>query len=191
MKKEDIKAEIDIHNESIAKRDVNVKFFMILKTGAKGKRFTLYQYRAYRLRNGKYVPSRSVLGSNNKWFIGYMESPNDILLYLKKKEYKDCIFEVKQFEINTCETASIEKWKFLQFGKYAKTNIDDLPKIDYSYCIWLIKNSTERKFKSDFFNQLDEYIISQSFQDKVLKAKCDNINSNHILNTQNEKQNIA
>lgn len=171
MEKDKIKDKIDKHNDLIKERGVNVEFFLILKTGAKGKRFTLYKYEAYKLKNGKYIPSRSFLGIVNKNFIKYLDSPEQILPYLKNIKYRDVLFEIKQFELNTSETASVEKWKFLQFGKYAKTNIDELPKIDYGYCVWLIKNSTERKFKSEWFNQLDEYIISQSFQDKVLKAK--------------------
>ena len=168
MTNDDLIKKIEKHNESILNKKNNIEYFLVLKTGAKGKRYTLYIYEAFILRNGEYRPS---LYKDKQYFLTYLSEPSDILKYIKSKDYKNCLVKLKKIELNSKETANIDVWKFLKFGKYSGTNIDDLPSVDYGYCVWLIKNSTERKYKSEWFNQLDEYILSDYFQNKVLKAK--------------------
>lgn len=168
MVNEDLIKKIDKHNESILNKKNDIEYFLVLKTGAKGKRYTLYIYEAFKLRNGEYRPS---LYKDKQYFLTYLSEPSDILKYIKSKDYKNFLVKLKQIELNSSKTNDVPIWKFLKFGKYSKTNIDDLPNIDYGYCVWLIKNSTERKYKSEWFNQLDEYILSNEFQSKVLKAK--------------------
>lgn len=157
----DLKDWVEKHNNSI-KDPVG---FLVITAGAKKKRRTIYYHKSFKKKDGSLMPSKY-----DKYFDRYIVELSEIKDACK--DYPKTLVLINVLELSTDETADVPLFKFIRFGKYAKTNIDEIAKKDPSYCLWLIKNSCERKLRKRFeMTQLDEYIMSPSFKSLVFDDK--------------------
>jgi hypothetical protein len=139
-------------------KSASLKFSFIITTGIKGQKICLYKVFA----NGA---SLNYLSKSDRKFICYLNQNHDIAVSEALEKVKlGCIYLDLPEEKK--KNRDIPQWKFLTFGKYRRTNVDDLPKIDMKYCTWLVE-----KYKMDidrdifgFGSQIKRYVISNEFK---------------------------
>jgi uncharacterized protein (DUF3820 family) len=166
MNEDKVGLAIDEHNKKI--EPFKWEGFIVIASGSKKKRFTVYLHEVYQKVKTAY-PSKF-----NKKFVQYLTGTQLELSKVKilMRKYNKCLFKVEVDSLRDSQenVAEFEPWMFMPWGKYKYEFIDDLPEIDPEYCLWLIKTREEKKGTEwgEFeYNNLDRHILSEEFRSRV------------------------
>ena len=168
---------INNHNGCIAGVKPNVysvQSYNLITTGAKRKKFCLYHIQSYYEQVvGEYGATKKMVNVKDKKFICYLPLDYEKAIAEAVKLSKGIKLTVEVASLSESKTKDIPKWKFIKFGRYKYTNVDEIPSIDISYAKWLIKSTKERKEKDAFgySTEFMEYVLSPSFIDIITKIE--------------------